>query len=128
MVSLSPRVKFIAITVDELVLVPIAIILVYYFLPEFFVTSIILGVVGSVVFVAIKYYWIYPSLQDNTYPLYEMKGITGTVFEQVTAQSGKIKVGQEIWDARYNYGVLEPGTRVQIISRDSMQVTVEPVD
>jgi membrane protein implicated in regulation of membrane protease activity len=124
----SQRVKFIAITVDELILVPIAVILVYYFLPEFFVTSIILGVVGSAVFVAIKYYWIYPSLSDESYALYEMKGITGTVLDQVTAQSGKIKVGQEIWDARYNYGTLEPGTQVQVISRDSMLVTVEPVD
>ncbi len=124
----SPRVKFIAITVDELVLVPIAIALVYYFLPEYFVTSIILGVVGAAIFVTIKYYWIYPSLLDVTYPLYDMKGVTGTVIKQVSSQSGKVKVGQEIWDARYNYGVLEPGTKVQIISRESMMVTVEPFE
>jgi membrane protein implicated in regulation of membrane protease activity len=124
----SQRMKFIAITVDELILVPIAIILVYYFLPDFFIFSIIIGIVGSAVFVAIKYYWIYPSLSDETYVLYEMKGVTGTVMEQVSAQAGKIKVGQEIWDARYNYGSLEPGTKVQVISRDSMMVTVEPVD
>ncbi len=122
----SPRVKFLAITVDELVLVPIAIVLVYYFLPEFFVTSIVFGVVGGAIFVAIKYYWIYPSLSNESYSLYDMKGVYGTVMETVSSQSGKIKVGQEIWDARYNYGVIEPGIKIQIISRDSMMVTVEP--
>ncbi|MHA1905896.1 MAG: NfeD family protein [Candidatus Thorarchaeota archaeon] len=124
----SRRVKFIAITVDELVLVPLALVMVYYFLPEFLAPSIIIGIVGSAVFVAIKYYWIYPSLSDESYVLYDMKGVTGTVYEQCSTQSGKIKVGQEIWDARYNYGVLESGTKVQVISRDSMLVTVEPYD
>ncbi len=122
----SPKIKFLAITVDELVLVSLAIVLIYFFLPVFFVTSIILGVVGSVIFVAIKYYWIYPSLSDESYALYDLKGVYGTVMQPVSSQSGKIKVGQEIWDARYNYGVIEPGTKIQIISRESMIVTVEP--
>ncbi|MFW9909115.1 MAG: NfeD family protein [Candidatus Thorarchaeota archaeon] len=122
----SPKVKFIAITVDELVLVPIAIVLVYYFIPELFLPSIIIGILGAAVFVAIKYYWVYPSLSDESYGLYEMKGITGTVMESVTARSGKIKVGQEIWDARYEAGVLSPGTKVRIISRESMTVRVAP--
>ncbi len=122
----SPRVKFIAITVDELVLVPLAIVFVYYFLPDFFLASIVFGFVGSVIFVAIKYYLVYPQLIDSSYAYYGLKGLLGIVNETVTAQSGKIKVGQEIWDARCDSGEIAPGTRVKIVARESMQVKVIP--
>jgi len=120
----SPRVKFIAITIDELVLVPLAIIAVFYFLPDFFLASIVIGLIGSTVYVVIKYYFIYPSLFNTSYAYYDLAGISGVVFESVSRESGKIKVGQEIWDARTDEGTYEAGTKIKIISRDSMVVKV----
>ena len=123
----SPRVKFIAITVDELVLLPLAWVLMYFFLPDYFVLSVVVGVVGAAIFVAIKYYFIWPVLQDGSYKLYDLKGVTGVVIDTVTNDSGKIKVGQEIWNARTDYGELLPGSQIRIESRESFIVSVSPV-
>ncbi len=122
----SPKLKFIAITIDELVLVPLAVIMIYFFLPEFLVASILIGIVGSAIFVAIKYWLVYPQLLDTSYACYGLEGINGIVKETVTPQAGKIKVGQELWDARCDVGEIAPGTKVKIISRDSMLVRVTP--
>lgn len=120
----SPKVKFIAITIDELVLVPLALVFVFYFLPEYFIPSIVIGIVGSAIFVAIKYWLVYPQLLDTSYAYYGLEGVNGIVNETVTPQGGKIKVGQEIWDARCDVGEIAPGTKVRIIARDSMLVRV----
>ncbi len=126
MVDFSPRAKFIAITVDELILVPIAIIIVYYFKPEWLIPITILLIIGAAIFVAGKYYLIYPSLLDTPNKFYELKGLTGKVIDTVTPVSGKIKVGAEIWEARCDVGEIETGTTVVIVSRESMKVRVEP--
>ncbi|MFX0107704.1 MAG: NfeD family protein [Candidatus Hodarchaeota archaeon] len=122
----SPRVKFIAVTVDELVLVPVVIAVVWFLAPEFTLLVSILMIVGAVVFVAAKYYLIYPSLQDSSYALYELKGLKGKVIETVTDKSGKIKVGAEIWDARCHEGDIPPGVQVTILAREDMTVRVRP--
>jgi len=126
MVSLSPRIKFIAITIDELFLVPIAMALAYFFVPDWFIPLTILLIVGAAVFVVVKYYLVYPSLQESSYSFYELEGLRGKVIEEVTISSGKIKVGAEIWDARCNAGRIEVGTDVTIVSRDMMRVVVAP--
>ena len=126
MVDFSPRAKFIAITVDELILVPIAIIIVYYFKPEWLIPITVLLIIGAAIFVAGKYYLIYPSLIDTPNKFYELKGLKGKVIDPVTSISGKIKVGAEIWEARCDVGEIEIGTEVVIVSRDSMRVRVEP--
>jgi len=126
LVDFSPRAKFIAITVDELILVPIAIILVYYFKPEWLLPVTVLLIIGAALFVAGKYYLIYPSLQESSIEFYELKGLRGTVITPVTQTSGKIKVGAEIWDARCDVGEIVTGTEVVIVSRDRMRVRVEP--
>ncbi|MHA1943915.1 MAG: NfeD family protein [Candidatus Thorarchaeota archaeon] len=126
MVDFSPRVKFIAITVDELILVPIAILIVYFLKPEWLLPITILLIIGAAIFVAGKYYLIYPSLIDTPNQFYELKGLRGKVIDTVTPVSGKIKVGAEIWDARCDEGEIEPGTQVVIVSRDMMRVSVEP--
>lgn len=123
----SKRVKFFVITIDELILVPLAWILVYFFIPQLLVTAIVLGVVGSAVFVAIKYYFIYPVLGDDSYKMYDLKGVHGKVTDTVTLSSGKIRVGQEIWDATSEYGELALGTEVVIESRESFIVRVAPL-
>ncbi len=125
MVDFSPRAKFIAITADEMILVPIAILIVYFLKPEWLLPITILLIIGAVIFVAGKYYLIYPSLLDTPNPFYELKGLKGTVIDTVTPVSGKIKVGAEIWDARCDVGEIESGTEVVIVSRDSMRVRVE---
>ena len=126
MVDFSPRAKFIAITVDELVLVPIAIIIVYYFKPEWLIPISILLIIGAAIFVAGKYYLIYPSLLDTPQQFYELKGLKGRVITTVTPEAGKIKVGAEIWDARCDVGEIAKGTEVVIVSRENMRVRVEP--
>ena len=100
MVDFSPRAKFIAITIDELVLVPIAMWIVYIFRPDWFVPATILLIIGAAIFVAGKYYLVYPSLLDEARPFYELQGMKGVVVEDVTQTGGKIRVGAEIWDAR----------------------------
>ena len=125
----SPRVKFIAITVDELVLVPIAWLIIYYFAQEWFWISIIVGIIGAAIFVVGKYYLIYPELQDgSSHKLYDLKGITGKVIKTVTATSGKVKVGQEIWDARCDSGEIPVGSEVEVLARESMKVRVVPAN
>lgn len=126
MVDFSPRAKFIAITVDELILVPIAMWIVYIFRPDWFVPATILLIIGAAIFVAGKYYLVYPSLVDEASPFYELKGMKGIVINDVTQITGKIRVGAEIWDARCDVGEIKSGTEVVIVSRDSMQVRVEP--
>ena len=126
MVTLSPRVKFIAITIDELFLVPVAMALAYFFVPEWFIPLTILLIIGAAIFVVAKYYLVYPSLQESSYSFYELEGLRGKVIEEVTINSGKIKVGAEIWDARCDAGSIEVGTDVTIVSRDMMRVVVAP--
>jgi len=126
MVDFSPRAKFIAITVDELILVPIAMWIVYVFRPDWFVPATILLIIGAALFVAAKYYIVYPSLLDESRPFYELQGMKGIVIEDVTQIGGKIRVGAEIWDARCDVGDIKSGTKVVVVSRESMQVRVEP--
>ncbi len=124
----SPRVKFVLITIDELVLVPIAIALIALFAPDYVLISIVVGLIGSAIFVAGKWYIIYPALQDDFSTLYELAGMEGQVTVTVTPQTGKIKVGQEIWDARCEIGEIPKGARVKIISRESMKVKVTAIE
>jgi membrane protein implicated in regulation of membrane protease activity len=126
MVDFSPRAKFVAITVDELVLVPIAMWIVYVFRPDWFVPATILLIIGAALFVIAKYYLIYPSLLDTPRPFYELAGMKGVAIEDVTQISGKIRVGAEIWDARCDVGDIKSGTKVVVKSRESMEVRVEP--
>jgi len=125
-VKLSPRVKFILITVDELVLVPLIILAAYYFVPHLLTFTIIATLVGAVVFVAAKYYLVYDSLKEGSYYLYDLQGTRCTVIEKVTTTTGKVKVGAEIWEARSDNGEILVGTEVVIVSRESMKVHVKP--
>ena len=120
----SPKVKFIAITIDELILVPILIAVVWFLAPDYLLPVTILLIIGSVIFVAVKYYLVMPSLEEGSYALYDLEGVTGIVFENVTPSSGKVKVGAEIWDARCDEGNIPEGAEVKILSRDAMRVRV----
>jgi len=122
----SPRVKFIVITVDELILVPIALVLVYFYIPELLPFATVSLIIGAIIFVAAKYYLVYPSLQEGSHALYDLQGMTGKVIDTVTEKSGKIKVGAEIWEARCDKGEISIGVEVNILSRESMRVRVEP--
>ena len=126
MVNFSPRAKFIAITVDELILVPIVMWIVYIFRPDWFLPATILLIIGAAIFVAGKYHLIYPSLLDEARPFYELQGMKGIVVDDVTQIGGKIRVGAEIWEARCDIGDIKSGTEVIIVSRESMKVRVEP--
>jgi len=125
-VKLSPRVKFILITVDELLLVPILILVAYYFLPELLPFTIVATIVGAIIFVAAKYHLVYDSLKEGTDYLYDLPGIRCKVIETITDTSGKVKVGAEIWEARSDNGEIVKGTEVVIVSRESMKVRVKP--
>ena len=73
-VSFSPLTKFIAITIDELILVPIAMYIVYVLKPEWLLSVTVLLIFGAAIFVAAKYYLVYPSLLDIARPFYELQG------------------------------------------------------
>ena len=124
----SPLSKFILITIDELVLVPIALAIIALFVPEYFLISLVIAIPGSIIFVAAKWYIVYPALQEGSYMLYDLQGMEATVITTVTPNSGKIKVGQEIWDARSDNDEIPKGTTVRIISRESMKVKVESLE
>lgn len=126
MVDFSPKVKFIAITIDELILIPIAMWIVYVFRPDWFLQATILLIIGAAIFVVAKYYIVYPSLLDEPRPFYELQGMKGVVLEDVTQIAGKIRVGAEIWDARCDVGNIKSGTEVVVVSRESLKVRVKP--
>jgi len=128
MTKLSPRVKFIAITIDELLLVPILIILAYYFVPDLFLFTVIVSIVGAAIFVIIKYRLVYDALQEGTYYLYDMQGLKCRAIEPITQDSGKVKLGAEIWQAKSHLGEIPAGKEVMIISREHMKLIVKPVD
>ncbi len=126
MVKLSPRMKFILITIDELLLVPLIILGAYYFVPHLLTFTIIATLVGAALFVGAKYYLVYDSLKEGSYYLYDLAGTRCKVIEQVTNSTGKVKVGAEIWEARSDTGDIPSGTEVIIVSRASMKVHVKP--
>jgi len=127
--SFSPMVKFVAITIDEIFIVLLAIVVVLFWAPEYLLLTVIIAVPGTALFVIVKYYLVYPSLVDTgSYGLYDLKGMTGVVTETVTSKSGKIRVGGEIWDARCGDGQILPGSQVQILSRESLRVLVSPLE
>ena len=126
MVKLSPRVKFILITVDELLLVPALIIGAYYFIPELLTFTIVTTIIGAIIFVAAKYHLVYDSLKEGTHYFYDLQGTKCKVVATVTSTSGKVKVGAEIWEARSDNGEIPVGTEVIVVSRESMKVHVRP--
>ncbi len=128
LVKLSPRLKFIAITIDELLLVPVLILLAYYFVPDLLLFTIVVSIIGAAIFVFIKYQLVYDALQESTYYLYEMKGVRCVAIENITRDSGKVKLGAEIWQARSHLGEIPKGTEVVIVSREYMKVIVKPLD
>lgn len=125
-VKLSPRIKFIAITIDELLLVPLLIVLAYYFLPDLLPFTIVASLIGAVLFVAIKYRLVYDSLKEGSYYLYNLEGIKCIVSERITNDSGKVKVGAEIWEARSDTDEIPIGSDVVIVSRDNFKLHVKP--
>ena len=125
----SPKVKFIAMTIDELILVPLILFLVYFFAREYLFIVTVLTVVGAGIFVLVKFYLVFPTLsQEQSYSLYDLSGVTGKVTKTVTPTEGKVKVGQEIWDARCEEGEIPEGTEVQIVARESFRVKVAPTE
>ena len=126
MVKLTPRIKFIAITIDELLLVPLLIAVAYYFIPELLPFTIVASISGAAIFVVIKYYLVYDSLKEGSFYFYNLEGTRCIVTELVTQNSGKVKVGAEIWDARSEYGEIPKGTEAIIVSREDFKVRVKP--
>jgi membrane protein implicated in regulation of membrane protease activity len=126
MVKFTPKIKFVAITINELLLVPLLIAVAYYFIPELLPFTIVASITGGAIFVVVKYYLVYDSLKEGSYYLYNLEGARCKVIEQVTHDSGKVRVGAEIWDARSDYGEIPRGTEVVIVSRDNFKVRVKP--
>jgi len=125
-VKFSPRVKFILITVDELLLVPLLILGAYYFIPELLTFTIVTTIVGAIIFVAAKYHLVYDSLKEREHYFYSLEGIRCKVIETVTNTAGKVRVGAEIWDARSDNGEILAGAEAVVVSRESMKVHIKP--
>ncbi len=123
----SPRAKFIIITIDEVVFVVFAVIAVWYFLPDLLVWALLLAAIGTPLFVIAKYYIVYPTLQEGGSVIYDVVGSQGRVVRTVTPKSGKIRTRGEIWNARCLTGEIPEGSKVVVTSREGMTVIVEPV-
>jgi len=126
----SARTKFIIITLDEVALVPIAILLAHFFAPEYTVLVAVVGIIIAAIFVPVKYYLVYPTLkQTESHQLYNLVGMTAVVISTVTSTSGKVRLGSEIWDALCDEGSDFPtGSKVRIVSRESLKVHVGPTE
>ena len=126
----SARIKFIIITLDELALVPIAVLLAHFFAPEYTVLVAVVGIITAAIFVPIKYYLVYPTLkQTESQQIYNLVGMTAVVISTVTSKSGKVRLGSEIWDALCDEGTDFPtGSKVRIVSRESLKVHVGPTE
>lgn len=118
--------KFILITIDELLLVPVVIFLAYYFVPELLPFTIFASIGGAIIFVAVKYQLVYDSLKEGSHYLYDLAGTRCKVVETVTSTSGRVKVGAEIWQARSDGSQIPAGTEAEIVSRESLRVFVKP--
>jgi len=126
----SARTKFIIITLDELALVPIAVVLAHFFAPEYTVLVAVVGVIIAAIFVPVKYYLVYPTLkQTESHQIYNLVGMTAVVVSAVTSTSGKVRLGSEIWDAFCDEGTdFSTGSKVRIISRENLKVHVGPTE
>ncbi len=126
----SPRLKFILITVDELFLVVLAIAVTFFLAPEYLPIVSVVSIGFAVLYVIGKYYVIYPSLADtSTHAYYHLKGIIATVVNPITTTSGKVRVGAELWDARCKDCTEIPvGSEVRIIDRENLRVFVAPTE
>jgi membrane protein implicated in regulation of membrane protease activity len=126
----SARTKFIIITLDELALVPIAVVLAHFFAPEYTVLVAVVGIIIAAIFVPVKYYLVYPTLkQTESHQIYNLVGMTAVVINAVTSTSGKVRLGSEIWEAFCDEGTDFPtGSKVRIVSRESLKVHVGPTE
>ena len=126
----SARTKFIIITLDELALVPIAVVLAHFFAPEYTVIVAVVGIIIAAIFVPVKYYLVYPTLkQTESHQLYNLIGMIAVVVSTVTNTSGKVRLGSEIWVARCDEGTDFPiGSKVRIVSRENFRVHVGPTE
>ncbi|NWF94974.1 MAG: NfeD family protein [Candidatus Thorarchaeota archaeon] len=126
MTKLSKRAKFLVITIDELLLIPIVLALLLVLVPEYFLPAVLIALVGTPLFLAVKYYVIYPVLGDESYANYDLSGQSGRVYETVTPTGGKVKVGAEIWEARCETGSIPCGMDVMIVVREGLRLVVRP--
>ena len=122
----SARTKFIIITLDELALVPIAVVLAHFFAPEYTVLVAVAGIIIAAIFVPVKYYLVYPTLkQTESHRIYNLVGMTAVVVSTVTSTSGKVRLGSEIWGAVCDEGTDFPvGSKVRIVSRENFKIHV----
>ena len=123
----SPRFKFIAITIDEIVAVIVIVLIVGHFFPDLLMWAVLIATIGTTLFVVAKYYIVYPSLQEGGTVDYDVVGLVGQVVETVTPRGGKIRIGGERWAARCEESEIPAKTRVIVVSREGMQLVVRPV-
>ena len=126
---MDPKLKFIIVTIDELILVSIAIVIVYFLAPEYTLPIAIVSIILTCVYVYGKWRVIYPTLAlTGSYDLYDLIGMNGVVTATVSQDAGKVRVGQEIWTARCTEGEIQKGTTVKIKSKQSLVIHVAPIE
>ncbi|MHA1771222.1 MAG: NfeD family protein [Candidatus Thorarchaeota archaeon] len=127
MAKLSPRLKFVVINLDDLVILIIVLAIIYWLLPTYFVPFALILMVGFVILIAAKYRLLYTALNEEprNYDVTEMIGETITT---VTPSEGHVRIGAEIWHARSKDAEIPVGSRVRVVSRDGMVLLVVPVN
>lgn len=120
--------KFFISLIDNIFFAAIAIILLFYFLPEYFLIGTVLIVVGFIIFVVARAYLILPYLGDKGMVSYDIIGKVGTVTKKIDG-TGKVLVGGTLWNAKTENGsVLEENTKVKVIQRKRLTLYVVPIE
>ncbi|MCF2135862.1 MAG: NfeD family protein [Candidatus Thorarchaeota archaeon] len=127
MAKLSPGLKFVVINLDDFVILVIALAIIYWLLPIYFVPLALILVVGFIILIAVKYRLLYTALNDEPRN-YDVTEMIGEAISTITPSEGHIRLGAEIWHARSKDIEIPAGSRVRVVSRDGMVLQVTPID
>ncbi len=127
MVKLSAKEKFVLINLDEFVILLFALAAVYWFLPQYFLIAVVIAAIGFTLFIIAKYYLVYPVL-DDTSKSFDVVGFVGEAVTDITPDGGRVRIGQEIWNARSTTGTILNGSSVKVLKRDGLILSVAHVE
>ncbi len=127
MERLSPRMRFLVINLDEIIILLLILAGIYWIFPDYFQVLAVIAVVGFIILIAAKYRLLYPVLNDVPRN-YDVTDMIGETISHVTADDGRIRIGAEIWHARTEGDEIPAGTRVRVVSRNGMVLLVARED
>lgn len=118
--------KFILTNVEEFAFLIIALYIIHSLWPEFFITALIVSVVGFSIFVIAKWYILKDSLSEKHYK-YDIVGEVGITVDTLSPE-GHVRVRGELWKARsIDNQEIPKGVEVRIERRVGHKVFVTQI-